>query len=202
MSDVSMSGVPNNIAPHQLELWAAAEKGDASSVKRCIEQGAIVGMANRMGWNALHRACMGTSPECVQLLLLAAPPPRAELLACTDASGNTPLHLAAGGGNATIVKLLLATNADPALGKAGKLEHDTTPMHTACIALARATSAAQCDAQCAVILALLGGGGLLEATDESGRPAAAVLPPPLMHMLLERVRAAAAGTPAPAPASS
>ena len=41
----------------QLKLWEASEIGDAAEVKRCLEVGAKVEAKNRLGWNAMHRAC-------------------------------------------------------------------------------------------------------------------------------------------------
>ena len=55
----------------QLKLWSAAELGDATEVQRCLDGGAETSVTNRLGWNALHRACMSGSVECVECLLPA-----------------------------------------------------------------------------------------------------------------------------------
>ena len=177
----------------QLKLWSAAEEGDAAEVRRCLDAGADPSTANRFGWNALHRACMGGNVECVEPLLPAADDSgRAALLAKPDGAGNLPLHIAAGCGHRAVVDLLLrsgaavdATTAAPKDG-GGSSELDT-PMHTACKALAGARAPLD-ESLFDVVVALIAGGGLLEATDARGRMAAAYLTQPQQQRLLARIR--------------
>ncbi len=197
------------LAPSQLELWSAIEAGDAPKARECIANGARVSMRNRAGWTALHRACMGGSAECVELVLEAAPkeeqparppgapPPAAahvqlsDLLAAPDETGNTPLHLAAGGAHLEAVRLLLRAGAKP--NEPSPSGAGSTPMHAACGALASASGPERCAALVDVILALLGGGALLEAVDSRGVMAVQLLPKPWMLRVLSRVRALAPG---------
>ena len=127
----------------QLKLWSAAETGDAVELKRCLEAGADPRTTNRLGWNALHRACMSGNVDCVEPLLPADDEAaRVAFLALPDGAGNLPIHIAAGCGHADVVKLLLrsgakvdATTGEPKEGDSSTLDQ---PMHTACKALSEA----------------------------------------------------------------
>ena len=127
----------------QLDLWSACEHGDAPSVRRCLEAGAKVGVKNRLGWNALHRACMSGSTECVDLLLPPDEEEKAhsELLRQPDGAGNTPLHIAAGGGHIQVTESLLRAGASADVSGKGSQDGSDdpgTPMHVVCKALSAA----------------------------------------------------------------
>ena len=212
----------------QLKLWSAAETGDAVELKRCLEAGADPRTTNRLGWNALHRACMSGNVDCVEPLLPADDEAaRVAFLALPDGAGNLPIHIAAGCGHADVVKLLLrsgakvdATTGEPKEGDSSTLDQ---PMHTACKALSEARERPKVESlletvrvplpppsctacvcslvsdrrclHCCVclralvqIVALIQGGGLLEAEDAKKRMAASYLTPPMVHILLARVR--------------
>ena len=188
----------------QLKLWSAAEEGDAAEVRRCLNAGANQAITNRLGWNALHRACMSGNVECVEPLLpVDDDASRAKLLATADGAGNLPLHIAAGCGHRSVVDLLLRSGAavDAATSApkdgGGSSEMDT-PMHSACKALADA-QAPNADKLLDVVVALIAHGGLLEATDARGRMAASYLTKPMQQKLLLRIRPAPAAAPPPDP---
>jgi len=182
----------------QMHLWEACETGDVAEVKRCLAEGATLHEKNRFGWTALHRACMGGSAECVSLVLPQDEKARAACIAQPDTEGNAPLHIAAGCAHAAVVSLLLREGAEvhKRKGTADEMkEGGATPMHTACKALAGTIKEdpAQIDAVrqerlIDAIIALLSGGGLLEAPDQRGNMAASFLPKPMLLRLLARVR--------------
>ena len=176
----------------QLKLWEAAELGDAAEVARCLEAGASRSVSNRFGWNALHRACMSGSVECVGLLLPAEDDEAGRELALKtpDGAGNMPLHIAAGCGHRDVARQLLGAgavvDAPTAEPKEGTSDQDT-PMHTACKAL----SAAQgplVEKLLDTIVELLSKGGLLESQDAKGKMAAMYLTQVKQRMLLARVK--------------
>lgn len=175
----------------QLKLWSASESGDEAEVRRCLELGADVNTKNRLGWNAMHRACMSGSTACVELLLPKDESSRADLLARPDGAGNMPLHIAAASGHAEVVNVLLgsgaAVDAIKAKADGGESEFDT-PMHSAC-KLCKDASPEMQEKLLDVIMALLARGGLLEAKDRRGREAAAYLTKELQLRLLTRVKA-------------
>jgi len=127
------------LAPSQMHLWSACEAADVDEVRRCLNEGAKLTEKNRFGWTALHRACMGGSAECVELVLPEEAKARAAMIAKPDTEGNAPLHIAAGCAHADVVALLLREGAEAAMPKGtaeGLKEDGATPMHTACKALA------------------------------------------------------------------
>lgn len=128
----------------QLRLWEACEMGDVDAVKHTLSVGATIHEKNRFGWTALHRACMGGSAECVQLVLPQEEKERASCVTLADAEGNQPLHIAAGCAHAQLVPLLVNHGASVSARKGtadGLNEDGATPIHTACKALAAAEEA-------------------------------------------------------------
>jgi len=122
-----------------MHLWSACEAADVDEVRRYLNEGAKLTEKNRFGWTALHRACMGGSAECVELVLPEEAKARAAMIAKPDTEGNAPLHIAAGCAHADVVALLLREGAEAAMPKGtaeGLKEDGATPMHTACKALA------------------------------------------------------------------
>ena len=184
------------LSPSQMHMWSALEEGDTAAVHGFLDEGCSVREKNRFGWAAIHRACMGGSLECTALVLQRMEAQlRSEMVCQADSEGNTPLHMAAGCGHASVVSLLLKAGAvvdAPKKDGEGELkEGGATPMHTACKALAAVSEPALQERLIEVILTLLRCGGLLEAKDARGTMAAAFLPPPLQRRLLERVKALA-----------
>lgn len=182
----------------QLKLWEAAELGDAAEVQRCLEAGAKTAVRNRLGWNALHRACMSGSVQTVVHMLPAgseeAAKTRSLLLSTPDGAGYYPLHIAAGCGHTTTVQLLLKAGAEvdkktaePKEGNGGSSDADT-PVHTACKALADPDREPQTEELLDVVVALLSAGGLLEALNAKGRMAVQYLPQAMQGKLLRRVK--------------
>eukprot|EP00962_Isochrysis_galbana_P016836 scaffold4836_cov127-Isochrysis_galbana.AAC.4 len=172
----------------QLALWLACEAGDPHAAVKALVDGASVTARNRMGWNALHRACMTGDENVVRALLVSDGVEQA--LCAADTEGYTPLHIAAGSAHPRVVQRLLDAGASPA---AASKQH-FTPMHTACRALGE-TAASQPllpereELLFGVLLALLSGGGLLESTDVNGAAAAEALTHQQRGRLLERIRA-------------
>jgi hypothetical protein len=172
----------------QLKLWEASEIGDAAEVKRCLEVGAKVEAKNRLGWNAMHRACMSGSTVCVAMLLPEEERVRTDLLSTPDGAGYLPLHIACGFGHAKVVELLSKAGSKVDAPMVKEDSAGDTAMHTACKALSNAAPERQ-DAYLSVIVELLKRGGLLEAQDAKGRMAAAFLTKPLQGRLLAMLRA-------------
>lgn len=139
----------------------------------------------------MHRACMTGDENVVRALLVSDGAEQA--LCAADTEGYTPLHIAAGGAHARVVQRLLDAGASPAAAS----KQGSTPMHMACRALGEAAAAEPLlpdreEALFGVVLALLSGGGLLEATDATGAVAAQALTHEQRSRLLERIRAKAA----------
>ena len=189
------------LQPCQLNLWKAAETGDVAGLRRALDEGAIVASRNRLGWNALHRVCIVDNVEALQLVLKAgeteleraelpatgsSQEQRPPLIATEDAEGNSPLHVAAGCGHVAMVRALLQAGANVG----AKKKYGGTPMHTCCQALADATETEKVQRLHEVVMELLGAGGLLEAEDDRGKPAALALSKEQRQALLGRVLSA------------
>lgn len=169
----------------QLQLWQAAEKGDQEGVAKAMaaqeqDDAECTARANRMGWTALHRAAMGGSAECVEMLL--AVPPCARLIDAKDGSGCTALHIACGLGHAAAVRALLVAGAS---AKAVTTEEARTPMHFACQGL---STSDEPSGHTVIILMLLAGGGLIEAADSNGILAIQLARQDQLSALLRRVK--------------
>ena len=180
------------LPPCQLQLWKAVQDGDVDAASAALADGARCATANRMGWTALHRAAMVGSGGCIALLTnhvrrlgFDARP----LLHAADSAHNTALHYAAGLGHADVVSALCKAGADANRQREG--DDGATPMHCCCAAIADADADAhRQEALYRTALALIAGGGLLEATDACGRLAAARLRRVQMFRLLDLVRTA------------
>ena len=144
-------------------------------------------VANRLGWNALHRGCMSGSVEVVSTLLPEEEQERTRLLAQPDGAGYTPLHIACGYGHASVVDHLASVGAVLDAPMTKEDSAGDTPMHTACKALSDAKPERQ-DLYIDVIVSLIKSGGLLESEDAKGRMAAAFVTKPLQARLLARLR--------------
>jgi uncharacterized protein len=82
--------------------------GDVSAVRTLLSQKADVNIAQGDGSTALHWAVYNANAEMVQLLLAHG----ADVKATTRLGGLTPLMMAAKGGDANIIKLLIDAKAD------------------------------------------------------------------------------------------
>jgi ankyrin repeat protein len=87
----------------------AAMQGDRDTVRALLKQGGDVNAAQGDGMTALHWAASSNDVELAGMLVHAG----ANLRAATRINGYTPLMMAAKGGHADAVKLLVARGADP-----------------------------------------------------------------------------------------
>jgi len=114
---------PTSRAPVVAE---AAMKGDLATVKKLVQQGANVNLAQGDGMTALHWAAERGDLAMTETLLRA----RASVKATTRIGGYTPLHVATKSGSAAVVRALLNAGADAnALTLSG-----ATPLHFAAAA--------------------------------------------------------------------
>ena len=103
----------------------AAMNGDAAAVKRLLQQGANVNVAQGDGMTALHWAARRGNVEMANTLLRA----KASVTAVTRIGDYTPLHVASEVGSAPVVAALIKAGADPkALTTTG-----VTPLHLAAL---------------------------------------------------------------------
>jgi len=86
----------------------AAMKGDLAAVRKAVQQGADVNIAQGDGMTALHWAADRGDSAMAELLLKA----HANVSATTRAAGYTPLHLASRRANPAVVRSLLKAGAD------------------------------------------------------------------------------------------
>jgi ankyrin repeat protein len=86
----------------------AAMKGDLAAVKKAVQQGADVNVAQGDGMTALHWAADRGDSAMTELLLKA----HANVNAITRDAGYTPLHLASRKASAAVVRALLQAGAD------------------------------------------------------------------------------------------
>jgi ankyrin repeat protein len=89
-------------------IVAAAQQGDAATVRRLLVAKADVNAAAGDGMTALHWAAFHGDVTLVQALVRA----KASLGATTRLGANTPLHVAARHGHGAVVAALLAAGAD------------------------------------------------------------------------------------------
>jgi ankyrin repeat protein len=101
----------------------AAMKGDVATVRRLIQQGANVDVAQGDGMTALHWAADRGDTAIASALLRA----KASVRATTRIGSYTPLHIAAKNGYGGIVKALLAAGSDPK----APTTSGATPLHFA-----------------------------------------------------------------------
>src|SRR5262249_28761022 len=87
----------------------AAQKGDKDTVRSLIKQAVDVNAAQGDGMTALHWAALNGDMEMAQLLVYAG----ANVKATTRLGGYTPLYMAAKGGHAPVINVLLRAGADP-----------------------------------------------------------------------------------------
>lgn len=87
---------------HYKVQWAA-QHGHLQVLKELLDVGAPVDLTCEAGWTPLHRACFSGHAAVAQELVVAR---KANMLAAKK-DGRTPILLAAQGGNADIVRLLL-----------------------------------------------------------------------------------------------
>ncbi len=107
-----------------LELVAAAQNGDVTTVRVLIDQGVDVNAAQGDGMTALHWAAKQRDADLTELLLESGADPRA----MTRIGSYTPLHLAARGGGAATVQALLEAGSDPT---AATTNSGAQPIHLA-----------------------------------------------------------------------
>jgi|KBSSwiStaDraftv2_1062776.scaffolds.fasta_scaffold21916_3 ankyrin repeat protein len=86
----------------------AAMRGDLAAVRKAVQQGADVNIAQGDGMTALHWAADRGDSAMAELLLKA----RANISATTRDAGYTPLHLASRRASAAVVRSLLKAGAD------------------------------------------------------------------------------------------
>jgi len=89
------------------ELRAAACRGDAVEIARCLGAGADVSKADYWGQTALHWAAASGSAAALELVLQSG-----GNVHTANRAGMTPLHWSAAWGHARLAKLLLAAGAD------------------------------------------------------------------------------------------
>jgi ankyrin repeat protein len=87
----------------------AAQKGDKDTIRSLIKQAVDVNAAQGDGMTALHWAALNGDMEMAQLLVYAG----ANVKATTRLGGYTPLYIAAKGGHAPVIDVLLRAGADP-----------------------------------------------------------------------------------------
>jgi ankyrin repeat protein len=104
----------------------AAMTGDSATVRKLVQQGVSVNIAQGDGMTALHWAASKGNAEMASLLLRA----RANVNAVTRIGAYTPLHVASEVGSAPVVQALLKAGADP---KAATTT-GVTPLHLAAMA--------------------------------------------------------------------
>jgi ankyrin repeat protein len=104
----------------------AASKGDLAAVKKLIQQGADVNVAQGDGMTALHWAAERGDAAMTDALLQA----RANVKATTRIGSYTPLHIASKSASAPIVKALLKAGADANAATTS----GATPLHLAAAA--------------------------------------------------------------------
>jgi uncharacterized protein len=93
-------------------LMVASVKGHVAAVRQLLASGADPNLRDIYGWTSLMRAVYGGREQVVQALLEQ---PDIDLSANNDL-GTTALHLAAGKGNAALVRSLLLAGAKPSIG--------------------------------------------------------------------------------------
>jgi len=94
----------------RIPLHYAAVDGDFDALIRLLDSGSSVDVQDDNGWTALHFAAQGGHSKMVEELLK-----RGANLKLVNSHGNTPLWvgLMSARGDFTIVKMLLASGADP-----------------------------------------------------------------------------------------
>lgn len=90
------------------ELLAAAERGDAAAVRAAIERGVSPVARDRDRWAAVHFAAARGHEDVARVVLDAS----AANVNEPDRTGASPLHLAARGDHAGVVRLLVLRGAD------------------------------------------------------------------------------------------
>lgn len=97
----------NGCAKTNLELHAAAQRGETLTVERLLDKNVDVNGRDADGQTALHKAAARGHKNVVMKLLEYDADPNAR-----DADGRTPLHVAAMQGHLGTVNLLLVHDAD------------------------------------------------------------------------------------------
>lgn len=87
-------------------LLRAAERGSKTDVRRALDRGVSINVADDKGWTALHFAANRGHDELVLLLT-----DRGADVNAQDSAGNTPLHLAARRGHDDTCRKLLSGGA-------------------------------------------------------------------------------------------
>ena len=123
----NLKGVTEAIheARPELDVFEAATFGDVARLQALLDADpASVNARSGDGGTALHFSCFFGQPECARELVQRG----ADLHAVAAAFGNVqPLHSAAAGRSAEIVKILLEAGADPKV----KQGHGWTALHSA-----------------------------------------------------------------------
>src|SRR5437867_4217380 len=100
---IAMTTLVSGVTANEARVADAAMRGDAAAVRALLREGADVNIAEGDGMTALHFAAEHGDPEVAALLLESGANPRAE----TRIGHHTPLHIAARGGYAAVVRLLV-----------------------------------------------------------------------------------------------
>lgn len=103
------ASVDVRMAREMTPLMDASLRGSEWAVKALLEAGADVGARDFIGWTPLHFAAKGRSgAKCTEALIASG-----AAADVPDDGGTTPLMVAAASDNPEVVKMLLASGADP-----------------------------------------------------------------------------------------